>query len=219
MHEDGGLTRRMRGVAHLRFGMLSGPPGRVDVVDGPSGSAGGIGPDPGGQWNVPNVIRSGDLLEGVVAAISLLVMVVIGVTPWLAIPLAVVTYLGVTLLRPAPQRQAEPVDDPDPAPLPDKAQADAAMPADILDVKACASAEEVAARFGLTRREREILPLLAQRLTDREIAERLCISHRTAMNHVASILAKLDLASRRDVAAFAAQHGLLPPSLPPDNSK
>jgi DNA-binding NarL/FixJ family response regulator len=51
---------------------------------------------------------------------------------------------------------------------------------------------------------------LAQRLTDREIAERLSISHRTAMNHVANILGKLGLSSRREVAPFIAQHDLAP---------
>jgi DNA-binding NarL/FixJ family response regulator len=55
---------------------------------------------------------------------------------------------------------------------------------------------------------------LAQRLTDREIAERLSISHRTAMNHTANILHKLGLESRRDVAGFVARHGLLPPHEP-----
>jgi DNA-binding CsgD family transcriptional regulator len=76
-------------------------------------------------------------------------------------------------------------------------------------------ANAVAARFGLTRREQEVLPLLAQRLTDREIAERLSISHRTAMNHTANILGKLGLASRRDVAALVARHTPLPPSTSP----
>ena len=71
------------------------------------------------------------------------------------------------------------------------------------------------ARFGLTPRELQILPLLAQRLTDQEIAERLFISPRTAGNHATNILNKLGLARRRDVAVFAAQHGLLPPSPPP----
>ncbi len=224
MHEGGEWTRPMGVVAHLRFGVPDEPPSQVDVVDRPVVSGGIIGPDPGGSWNAPQVVGNGDLLEGIIATMSLLVMVAIGVTPWLAIPLAVVTYLGVALLRPPRQRQAEPVDVTDPAPLADEAladeaPADAAVAEECVDAVTWASADEVAARFGLTRREREILPLLAQRLTDREIAEQLCISHRTAMNHVASILAKLDLASRRDVAPFAAQHGLLPPSLPPHIGK
>jgi DNA-binding CsgD family transcriptional regulator/tetratricopeptide (TPR) repeat protein len=61
----------------------------------------------------------------------------------------------------------------------------------------------------LSKREREVLSLLCQRLTDREIADRLYLSPRTVEHHVASILAKLDVASRRDAAALAARLGLL----------
>jgi DNA-binding CsgD family transcriptional regulator len=67
--------------------------------------------------------------------------------------------------------------------------------------------------------ELQILPLLAQRLTDQEIAERLFISPRTAGNHATNILNKLGLARRRDVAVFAAQHDLLPLSPPPPPPK
>jgi non-specific serine/threonine protein kinase len=61
----------------------------------------------------------------------------------------------------------------------------------------------------LTRREREVLALLCQRLTDPEIAEALFLSPRTASNHVASILAKLGAPNRRDAAAIAARFGLV----------
>ena len=60
----------------------------------------------------------------------------------------------------------------------------------------------------LTRREREILALLCQRRTDREIAERLFISLRTANHHVAAILTKLGASNRREAAALAARYGL-----------
>lgn len=63
--------------------------------------------------------------------------------------------------------------------------------------------------FDLTRREREILGLLCQRLTNSEIAERLFISTLTARNHVANLLAKLGAANRREAAAIAARHGLV----------
>jgi predicted ATPase/DNA-binding CsgD family transcriptional regulator len=60
----------------------------------------------------------------------------------------------------------------------------------------------------LTRRERDVLALLCQRLTDAEIAERLFISPRTVEHHVSSILAKLGATNRRDAAAIAARLGL-----------
>jgi predicted ATPase/DNA-binding CsgD family transcriptional regulator len=60
----------------------------------------------------------------------------------------------------------------------------------------------------LTRRERDVLALLCQHLTDAEIAERLFISPRTVEHHVSSILAKLGAANRRDAAAIAARLGL-----------
>jgi non-specific serine/threonine protein kinase len=65
-----------------------------------------------------------------------------------------------------------------------------------------------ATRFGLTQREIEVLRLLARRLTDREIAETLFISPKTAGNHVSNILAKLEATDRREAAALAARHGL-----------
>jgi DNA-binding CsgD family transcriptional regulator/tetratricopeptide (TPR) repeat protein len=61
----------------------------------------------------------------------------------------------------------------------------------------------------LTPREREILELLAEGMSDREIADLLFISRRTAAGHVASILGKLDLRSRAAAAAYAVRHGLV----------
>jgi DNA-binding CsgD family transcriptional regulator len=64
-------------------------------------------------------------------------------------------------------------------------------------------------RFDLTRREREILALLCQRLTNSEIAEALFVSPRTVGTHVANLLAKLGAANRREAAVVAVQHGLV----------
>jgi non-specific serine/threonine protein kinase len=63
--------------------------------------------------------------------------------------------------------------------------------------------------FDLTRREQETLALLCQRLTDPEIAAALYISPRTASGHVANVLGKLGVSSRREAAAVAARHGLV----------
>ena len=61
---------------------------------------------------------------------------------------------------------------------------------------------------GLTPREREVLRLLTEGLTDREIGEALFISTRTVNYHVTNLLTKLDLDSRTAAAAFAVRHGI-----------
>lgn len=60
-----------------------------------------------------------------------------------------------------------------------------------------------AARFGLTRREREVLELLAAGHTNRQIAEGLYISEKTASVHVSNILRKLSASSRAEAAGLA----------------
>ena len=61
----------------------------------------------------------------------------------------------------------------------------------------------------LSEREREVLGLVAQGLSDAQIAERLVISPHTVHRHVANILAKLGLPSRAAAAANAARAGLV----------
>jgi DNA-binding CsgD family transcriptional regulator/tetratricopeptide (TPR) repeat protein len=60
----------------------------------------------------------------------------------------------------------------------------------------------------LTPREREVVSLLAEGLTNSQVADRLYISPRTAAVHVSNILAKLGMSSRTEVAAWAVREGL-----------
>jgi DNA-binding NarL/FixJ family response regulator len=66
-----------------------------------------------------------------------------------------------------------------------------------------------AAAFGLTRREKEVLRLLADGLSNRGIAERLVIAEQSAKNHVSSLMQKLDATNRTHAVAVARQQGLL----------
>jgi DNA-binding CsgD family transcriptional regulator len=58
----------------------------------------------------------------------------------------------------------------------------------------------------LTPREHEIVTLIAQGLSNRQIADELVISPATAARHVANILAKLGFSSRTQVASWATRH-------------
>ncbi len=60
----------------------------------------------------------------------------------------------------------------------------------------------------LTAREREVLWLLAEGLSNKEIAARLCLAPRTVANHVASILGKLGVGSRAAAVAYAIRLGV-----------
>ena len=65
-------------------------------------------------------------------------------------------------------------------------------------------------RFGLTRRELDVLALLAEGRTNREIGEALFISTKTASAHVSHILSKLEVRSRIEAATAAHRLGLVP---------
>jgi DNA-binding NarL/FixJ family response regulator len=62
----------------------------------------------------------------------------------------------------------------------------------------------------LTRREIEILSLVARGQSNKEIASWLVISERTARTHVSNILGKLGLSSRTQAALWAVREGLVP---------
>jgi DNA-binding CsgD family transcriptional regulator len=63
--------------------------------------------------------------------------------------------------------------------------------------------------LGLTAREVEVVRLLVEGLTDREIAEALSISERTAGNHVQHAMQKIGADSRTAAAVYAVRHGLV----------
>ena len=61
----------------------------------------------------------------------------------------------------------------------------------------------------LTRREEEVAALVAQGMSNRQIASELYHSERTVENHVSKVLHKLSLASRAEVAAWRTEARLL----------
>ncbi len=65
----------------------------------------------------------------------------------------------------------------------------------------------------LTEREREVLALVARGYTNKQIAEALYVTEKTARNHVSHILEKLELSRRSEAAAFAVEHRLVPPRM------
>ncbi|WP_276319893.1 response regulator transcription factor [Egibacter rhizosphaerae] len=62
---------------------------------------------------------------------------------------------------------------------------------------------------GLSDREVEVLRLVARGLSNREVAERLVISPRTAEHHVQHAYAKIGVSTRAAAGLFAMEHGLL----------
>ncbi|MER3437506.1 MAG: hypothetical protein C4346_07890, partial [Chloroflexota bacterium] len=84
-----------------------------------------------------------------------------------------------------------------------------AMAAEPASAQPPAPAVDAAAAAGLTKREIEVLRLLVEGYSDKEIGEALFISHRTAMTHVLNILNKLGVNSRTAAAAWALRHGVV----------
>jgi LuxR family maltose regulon positive regulatory protein len=77
------------------------------------------------------------------------------------------------------------------------------------EAEATPAEEERARRGGLTRRELEVLRLVAEGLSDGQIAARLVVSEHTVHRHVANVRNKLGVSSRSAAVARAAQDGLL----------
>jgi DNA-binding NarL/FixJ family response regulator len=84
-----------------------------------------------------------------------------------------------------------------------------AQAADLLRRAAADSPREQPPRAALTGREREVLQLVTEGRTNREIAAQLQISPGTVKNHVEHIIAKLDVSDRTQAAVYALRHGLL----------
>jgi DNA-binding NarL/FixJ family response regulator len=66
--------------------------------------------------------------------------------------------------------------------------------------------------ISLTRREQEVLSLVAEGATDQEIAQELSISIHTVKSHMRNILSKLHMSHRHEAALFALREGLIPPT-------
>jgi two-component system, NarL family, response regulator LiaR len=61
----------------------------------------------------------------------------------------------------------------------------------------------------LTERELEVIRLVADGLSNQDIAQKLTISEKTVKTHVSNILGKLDLSDRTQLAIYAIKHGLV----------
>jgi DNA-binding NarL/FixJ family response regulator len=63
-----------------------------------------------------------------------------------------------------------------------------------------------------------VLRLLVRGLSNKEIAEQLVISRKTAGNHVEHIYGKIGVSNRARASLFAIKHGIMSESVPPDAS-
>src|SRR5213078_232738 len=85
------------------------------------------------------------------------------------------------------------------------------------EMKPGSAGQAPAAARNLTKREREILALVAEGMSNREIADKLVLSPETVKSHVAAILEKLNVSDRTQAAIYAVRNGLVkqPATRPP----
>jgi DNA-binding CsgD family transcriptional regulator len=99
-----------------------------------------------------------------------------------------------------------------PVPMGDAAQALAAIDHFLAGLtargEADAAALEASPAARLTRREIEVLRLIAGGRTNREISDELVLSVRTVARHITNIYAKIDARSKAEATAYAIRHGL-----------
>jgi two-component system response regulator NreC len=84
-----------------------------------------------------------------------------------------------------------------------------AMTRALLDQSTAKSLPDQASQATLTAREYEVLRLIAQGNSNRQVASLLTISVRTVESHRANLMEKLNLTCRVDLVRYAAQHGML----------
>jgi DNA-binding NarL/FixJ family response regulator len=77
------------------------------------------------------------------------------------------------------------------------------------EMKPSSGASATGVGKNLTKREREILALVAEGMSNREIADKLVLSPETVKSHVAAILEKLNVSDRTQAAIFAVRNGLV----------
>ncbi|HYM97552.1 MAG TPA: LuxR C-terminal-related transcriptional regulator [Candidatus Sulfotelmatobacter sp.] len=93
----------------------------------------------------------------------------------------------------------------------------ASIIAEILDgVQTASAARGEAKAGGLSPREQEVLRLVAEGLSNKDIGKRLFVSEGTVKTHVTSVFNKLGVETRAQAVAVAANHGLLPSDHPPN---
>lgn len=83
------------------------------------------------------------------------------------------------------------------------------------EVRKASESQHAAAFASLTSQELAVLALVADGLTNRQIAMKLYLGEGTVRNYVSSVLAKIDASNRAEAAAYAVKHNireLVPPT-------